>query len=158
MYKFPIEGLTNADGIAHDLASLMALPENVGFDMTVIDRDTGDDARKRMVWANDGSGGGEAWANMDDAGRMILVDEEISGSSSNMLKVAELGVYPNPVQNQLTINGSFNRVVVSNIVGQQVKVVETSRSLNVSDLARGIYVVKAYDNDQLIGSARITKN
>lgn len=43
------------------------LTGQVGFDVTIIDRDPGDAARKRAVWANIGEKE-ESWANMDDAG------------------------------------------------------------------------------------------
>lgn len=43
----------------------------IGFDVTIIDRDPGDDARKRAVWANIGENG-ESWTNMDDCGIITL--------------------------------------------------------------------------------------
>lgn len=43
----------------------------IGFDITVIDRDPGDAARKRMNWANAGALN-ENWSNMDDAGIITL--------------------------------------------------------------------------------------
>ncbi|MBN2264051.1 MAG: T9SS type A sorting domain-containing protein, partial [Prolixibacteraceae bacterium] len=46
----------------------------VGFDITITDRDTGDDARKRKVWQNYGEIG-EAWSTMDDCGTITLIDQ-----------------------------------------------------------------------------------
>jgi hypothetical protein len=40
---------------------------SMGFDVTIVDRDQGDAARKRINWANAGAVD-ESWANMDDAG------------------------------------------------------------------------------------------
>lgn len=63
-YFFPMDYLTDADGIINDLSGEM------GFDVTIIDRDPGDAARKRAVWANTGVGGdaNESWNSMDDCG------------------------------------------------------------------------------------------
>ena len=51
----------------------------IGFDITVIDRETGDAARKRMDWANAGALN-ENWNNMDDVGILTL-----EGASENIL-------------------------------------------------------------------------
>jgi uncharacterized protein YjdB len=61
MYFVPMEALVDAEGIMVDLTG------TVGFDVTMIDRDPGDPARKRAVWANIGDLD-ESWSNMDDCG------------------------------------------------------------------------------------------
>ena len=70
-YFIPLEALTNGDGL--DITS------TIGFDVTMIDRDPGDAARKRAVWANDGNGPGatESWNNMDDCGYVTFDGAEI---------------------------------------------------------------------------------
>ena len=57
-YFIPMEALTNGDGLD--------VQGTIGFDVTMIDRDPGDAARKRAVWANVGAVD-ESWNNMDDA-------------------------------------------------------------------------------------------
>lgn len=57
----PFSILVNGEGGPIDLTG------QVGFDVTIIDRDPGDAARKRAVWSNIGLKE-ESWANMDDAG------------------------------------------------------------------------------------------
>lgn len=47
--------------------------EQLGFDVTIIDRDQGDEARKRAVWANVGAIN-ESWSNMDDCGILTFAD------------------------------------------------------------------------------------
>ena len=55
---------------------------NIGFDITIIDSDEAEPARRRMVWAND-DGAAESWNNMDgvgiitfpEAGEAIFIDE-----------------------------------------------------------------------------------
>lgn len=67
-YFVPFAKLVNSDGGVYDGTS------DFGFDVTVVDRDPGDAARKRAVWANDGNRGPatESWANLDEVGIMKL--------------------------------------------------------------------------------------
>lgn len=60
-YYVPFAFLNDKDGAPIDLTA------EIGFDVTIIDRDPGDASRKRSVWSNVGAIN-EAWANMDDAG------------------------------------------------------------------------------------------
>ncbi|MFC2089760.1 Ig-like domain-containing protein [Bacteroidota bacterium] len=64
-YFFPFSYLTDLDGVEVDRTA------NIGFDVTLIDRDPGDAARKRAVWANIG-GITESWSNMDEIGIVTL--------------------------------------------------------------------------------------
>jgi hypothetical protein len=64
-YFVPWSHLKNSVGGSYDKTELM------GFDIVVLDRDGLDDTRRRAVWSNEG-GAGEAWANMDDAGRLTF--------------------------------------------------------------------------------------
>ncbi len=60
-YFIPWAKLVDKDGIQIDLTA------NVGFDVTIIDREDGDPGRKRAVWANVGAIN-ESWSNMNDCG------------------------------------------------------------------------------------------
>jgi hypothetical protein len=60
-YFIPFSWLKDKDGVLIDLTA------NIGFDVTIIDRDPGDAARKRAVWANAGAIS-ESWNNMDECG------------------------------------------------------------------------------------------
>lgn len=60
-YFVPFSTLLDKDGVGIDLTA------NIGFDVTLIDRDEGDAARKRAVWANVGAIN-ESWNNMDECG------------------------------------------------------------------------------------------
>lgn len=68
-YFVPFSLLKDKEGIGIDLLG------NVGFDVTIIDRDPGDAARKRAVWANQG-GINESWSNMDDCGIITFLGAE----------------------------------------------------------------------------------
>lgn len=62
-YFVPWDAIPDKDGILFDKTATM------GFDVTVIDREPGDAARKRANWANVGTIN-ENWGNMDDAGHL----------------------------------------------------------------------------------------
>ena len=67
-YFVPWESIPDKDGILFDKTAQM------GFDVTLIDRDPGDGARKRAQWANVGPN--ENWNNMDDAGYLTFEGAE----------------------------------------------------------------------------------
>ncbi len=60
-YFIPLSTLVDIDGDEIDLE------EEAGFDVTIIDRDPGDEYNRNAVWANIGAVDG-SWNNMDDAG------------------------------------------------------------------------------------------
>jgi hypothetical protein len=97
-YFVPMSLLLDKDGNPADLTGA------VGFDVTIIDRDEAAVPRNRAVWANDGSAGGESWANMDGAGIIyfegaeapVFIDEinltggEITEDNQTLQIVAEV--------------------------------------------------------------------
>ena len=93
-YFIPKDALVNADGGLVDLA------ENVGFDVTVIDRETGDDARKRAVWANIGTNG-ESWVNMDECG-IVTFDKAEPGTFIESITLTGEDITENNMEMQLT--------------------------------------------------------
>jgi hypothetical protein len=154
-HAVPLANLKDANGVA--ITATTVRP--IGFDVTVIDQDEGvTTGRQRCVWSCDGNGNNgstdEAWNNLDGAGEIVLKQ-----GAAKALKNRSMTVTPNPAVSNITINADFNKVEISNILGQQVKSISaTSKTVNVSDLAKGVYVVKAYKNGTLQGTAKITKN
>jgi len=61
-----------------------------------------------------------------------------------------INIYPNPVDNQLIIDGLPNTVRVSiyNLLGKLVFSKQTSREVNVSQLQRGVYILKLNDGEK----------
>jgi hypothetical protein len=152
-HAVPWANMVNADGVALDVESARDLGD-IGFDVTIIDQDEGiTTARQRAVWQSDGTVD-ECWNNMDGCGTITL--KPVSSPSS--LKNLSMNLYPNPASSTVTIAANFNRVVISNILGQEVKTIATaSRTLNISDLSKGVYVINAYNNDKHVGTAKLTK-
>ncbi|MBN1927599.1 MAG: T9SS type A sorting domain-containing protein [Prolixibacteraceae bacterium] len=155
-HAVPWANMHNADGVYLDVNMAKDLVD-IGFDVTIIDQDEGiTTVRQRSVWMSSGNDGGdENWNTMDGAGTITLE----AGSSPKSVKNLSMNVYPNPASSTVTISANFNRVVISNILGQEVKSINSSsRTLNVSDLSKGVYVIKAYNNDKYVGTAKLTKN
>jgi hypothetical protein len=69
-YAVPFSSIPDENGLVWDPS---VRPE-IGFDVTVIDRDEGEEGRNRAVWANTGENQ-ESWNNMDDCGIMHLTYE-----------------------------------------------------------------------------------
>ena len=87
--------------------------------------------------ANDGSG-------VTATREITITGQWPTGIEGNAVQAPV--IFPNPVGDQLNISGSepISRVVVSNLSGQAVLMVEandSSLNINVSDLAKGVYVV-----------------
>lgn len=148
-HKTPWANLIDGTNTPYDITS----GRKIGFDVTVIDQDQDiTTARQRMNWANAGAID-EAWVNMDDCGVLTLGAK----TSKTTLKNLTMSVRSNA--GTLTINADFNKIVISNILGQQVKSANaSSKSINISDLSKGVYVVKAYKNNNYVGTAKFTNN
>lgn len=75
--------------------------------------------------------------------------------------ISQLSYYPNPVENQLTISAKdqISKVEVYNLIGQQVKVINTNSNviqINLSDLNTATYLVKVY-SEQNVQSIKVIK-
>lgn len=83
------------------------------------------------------------------SGWMLYLDDLILGT--NAVVNTKISVYPNPVENILTINASdkVDAIMIFNVLGQQVSEViidETNKQIDVSGLANGIYMLKVISN------------
>lgn len=79
------------------------------------------------------------------------------------MALVEMKVYPNPTGDNFTIelDTEVDRVEIANILGQSVRQlnIESSREflVNSSDLDKGIYLVRCYQNSRLVGKHKIIK-
>jgi hypothetical protein len=75
-------------------------------------------------------------------------------------KIGEgLKITPNPATDRVTIKGNADRVELFNSLGQKVK--ETAikgRTFSVVDLPKGVYIVKAFSDNNMVGEAKFVKN
>lgn len=153
-YEFPLEAFINDRDEALSMEAFKALPQGMGFDITVVDNDNDGKGRKRKVWMSNEN---EAYVNMDGCGVVVFGDEELPAESGiKSLEWNDLTFFPNPVQQTLTVNGDFDQVVLFSLSGQQVRTAE-GHSIQVADLADGLYIVKAYKNGVCQGVGKVTK-
>ena len=74
--------------------------------------------------------------------------------------IHEVSVYPNPVQDRLYIDNTFEveRLMIVNVLGQVIRDIRTDSqmfmTLDVSDLERGIYILSVYGNNDFKGTAK----
>jgi hypothetical protein len=156
-FKIPIHLFSNdTDGDSFTADKLVALPQGMGFDVTVVDNDNDGNGRNRMVWMNDGPT--ESYNNMDNVG-VVVFSEELLVTPTNISenRMSSLRVYPNPAQNLVTIDANVDKIEVVNITGRLVMVIENSRTVNVSELPAGLYIFKSYENGSLNGVTKVTK-
>lgn len=77
-------------------------------------------------------------------------------------ELVELSIYPNPASEYFTLNTNqlVKRISINTIVGKEVKVLYTNdeNKYDLSDLRKGIYVVRIFGNDDsLIKALRLSK-
>ncbi|MDP5091820.1 MAG: T9SS type A sorting domain-containing protein, partial [Polaribacter sp.] len=67
-------------------------------------------------------------------------------------------LYPNPASNNLTVitEQEIKTIEIYNIQGQKVKT-SNQKQINVSDLAKGIYLVKIQNNENSILTKKFIK-
>ncbi|WP_367756807.1 alpha-amylase family glycosyl hydrolase [Flavobacterium sp. WC2430] len=70
-------------------------------------------------------------------------------------------LYPNPVENYFTLNSDVTKVEIFSITGQLMKSFKTNKNATfqygVSDLGQGIYVVKAYTEENQVKVMKFIK-
>ena len=75
----------------------------------------------------------------------LFVDNFVTGGASfatDVINAEAISVFPNPVKNNLYINGvEATSVAVYNMLGQQVSVVLTNNTISMGNLQQGVYLV-----------------
>ena len=61
-----------------------------------------------------------------------------------------LKVYPNPVIGYLTVETEAEEITIVDVLGRVVMRMQPTQPVNISDLAPGVYVVRAGNRSRLI--------
>ena len=95
---------------------------------------------------------------LSEADISSLYNNNTLSSSDFTQNNLEVKLYPNPVSNNLTvITEQENKTIkIYNIQGQKVKT-SNQKQINVSDLAKGMYLVKIQDNENSISTKKFIK-
>jgi 1,4-alpha-glucan branching enzyme len=93
---------------------------------------------------------------------------KIYGNKTASLAIADyekaptIGLYPNPASDYFTLNETISKVQIFSITGQLVKSYNTNTTAGsqfaVSDLNQGLYIVKAFDENNEIKVLKLLKN
>lgn len=157
-----ITTMSNKNGVTIDNWNIRDLPENIGFDVTVVDQDEGrTTSRQRMVWQSGDGLESEAWNSMDACGTITISHDYVYGCNRiNKIKTVNVAIQPNPVKDFLTIDADFDKVVIHTILGQNISTMSQIKTnkLDVGYLSKGVYFLKVYKGERYIGTARIMKN
>jgi len=155
-YRFPMSAFVNDAGKELNLQDFKNLPSGLGFDVMVVDNDNDGAGRKRAVWKNVGPV--EPYSDMDNCGVVVFSDAEVGNSIENTtVSGDQLNVYPNPVKDILYTDGNVNKFELFNISGQLIKTSEGENNLNMSDIVKGLYLVKAYEDGVVKGISKVVK-
>ncbi len=109
---------------------------------------------------------GDFYASDDDdsdssESSIIIKSDDDATNNDDDASVINISIYPNPVANYLNVSGMEDSMHV-NIYDLTGTLVLThsgnTNSINVSDLPKGIYVVRLYDQNESIYTTQIIKN
>lgn len=83
----------------------------------------------------------------------------LSNNEDNIISNLEL--HPNPTKNSFSINKDIKDIAVYNITGKLIKSIKgtfsKNKSFDISDLSKGIYLIKATDNSGALLNAKLIK-
>jgi Secretion system C-terminal sorting domain len=92
----------------------------------------------------------------------ILGNKQATLAIDDFEKEASIRMYPNPASSYFTLNAETTKVEIYSISGQKVKQFDTIKSIdqqfNISDLSKGLYLVKAYNDKNQTQVLKLIKN
>ncbi|MDI1303888.1 MAG: T9SS type A sorting domain-containing protein, partial [bacterium] len=96
------------------------------------------------------------------AGEFRIYGNKIASLAiANFEKKDGIYLYPNPATNYFTLNTNTSKVQVFSITGQLVKSFNTSQTVSyqyaVNDLNKGLYIVKAYNENNEVQVMKFLK-
>jgi len=92
---------------------------------------------------------------VDQTDVTALFNEENPTASVNEITNNSISIYPNPAKNQLTINvaDKIENITIIDITGKTIKnMTPTSKTINVSELTKGIYFLKVKTTNSVVTS------
>ncbi|NJM14609.1 MAG: T9SS type A sorting domain-containing protein [Bacteroidales bacterium] len=86
-----------------------------------------------------------AWVQVDPKNNIMLLKDPTINASSGVFSDLGISVYPNPVGSQLNISAKENlrSLEIINMTGTSIKsYVNVDSKIDVSDLTKGLYIIK----------------
>ena len=91
----------------------------------------------------------------------IYANNPATLSTDSFLIDDDIVLYPNPTNNILNLrtSKSINKIAVFNFIGERIPSLQLSnKTINVSDLATGIYFIKLFTKEGKVGIKKFVKN
>ncbi|GAA4238261.1 hypothetical protein GCM10022291_28060 [Postechiella marina] len=112
------------------------------------------------LFIDDGASSMELGDNLYIDSMTSCMDCPTLGTENLKKDDASIVLYPNPAQNILNIsskNKTVSKVEIYSILGSKVLEIKNQNSINISQLNRGIYISKIYDNNNAVSTKRFIK-
>jgi len=101
--------------------------------------------------------------NTNNLGKILKTEDSGGPVGINQSTVNKLSVYPNPVNESLTINATFNPsqnrdIYIYSITGQEkMRVLNVGQKISVASLQPGLYIIQIISEDGRIYSGKFIK-
>ncbi len=98
----------------------------------------------------------------DDGDNWFIDNVNVTGTLGNVTFDGEIktSVFPNPTNGTLNIssNATFEKSVLYDILGKEVKSFGNDTSLDISSVTPGVYILRIFTTEETVLSHRIVKN
>jgi hypothetical protein len=136
----------------------------IGFDVCISDLDSGQAIRQRQIWSNTGQSE-ENWNNMDSAGIITFSGECMccaykSTECNAVQQFSSLVPAITPTFASTTINvpAEISRIEIVDVMGRTVlQAYNYNNLVDISTLTKGIYYVRLFNSNGLLGTQGIFK-
>lgn len=149
--QIPWSGLNKNDTETSDEAVTPELGESFSINVSINDNDGGEDRQSVLYWASP-----QLNNRATDFGIFTFAEEPSSVRAT--LANFQLDVFPNPVNDRLQVvtDQNIERISVFNINGQLLRQT-TRKTVDVSDLEGGAYLLRILTDDNRLKVARFIK-
>ena len=154
------DGFTSYKGKSESISTSMSGYEELVIDLTTKTEWNGFTQDFQIIIRDTNNG------NRASVGDLLIERILFNGSPDIVLGVddvnykddSSLTLYPNPVNDVLNINSplAIEKVEVFNLLGQRTMTASTAR-INTADLAKGMYIIKVTQENDIISTKRFVK-
>lgn len=149
------------NGVAVPNAEVWFNTTNSGWQTITLDYGSGLGTYSKIVFFPDAGSPDNEYTNLNTGTYLVDDIKFASALSTTKFDKSSVKMYPNPVQNTLTIeaNSAIQRVSVYNVLGQEVmsrSPKSNSTTLQTSALQKGVYMVRT-EIDGNVSSSKIVK-
>ena len=99
------------------------------------------------IYVDDADWSTANWTDIDPASTFVNNEAECALSIGDNAFELDVSIYPNPTDNYLFVEGNKNPISISiyNLLGAEVIAKSATDKINVSELSKGVYIVRISD-------------